>query len=149
MSSFSTIACYAALSSCSREDILHAYARMIAALIQRNRYKTCDTDTLCKDFKAYYGFSVPYHPMQTILFTCINFGFLTYNSSIHQFVPDYAHIDEEDFMDIVEKTDQKYREILAQFKIFLQQEYNIYSSDEDMGDKILAFIERYGIKTNP
>ena len=116
MSSFSTIACYAALSSCSREDILHAYARMIAALIQRNRYKTCDTDTLCKDFKAYYGFSVPYHPMQTILFTCINFGFLTYNSSIHQFVPDYAHIDEEDFMDIVEKTDQKYREILAQFK---------------------------------
>lgn len=71
MSSFSTIACYAALSSCSREDILHAYARMIAALIQRNRYKTCDTDTLCKDFKAYYGFSVPYHPMQTILFTCI------------------------------------------------------------------------------
>ena len=147
MSSFSTIACYAALSSCSREDILHAYARMIAALIQRNRYKTCDTDTLCKDFKAYYGFSVPYHPMQTILFTCINFGFLTYNSSIHQFVPDYAHIDEEDFMDIVEKTDQKYREILAQFKIFLQQEYNIYSSDEDMGDKILAFIERYGIKT--
>ena len=147
MSSFSTIACYAALSSCSREDILHAYARMIAALIQRNRYKTCDTDTLCKDFKAYYGFSVPYHPMQTILSTCINFGFLTYNSSIHQFVPDYAHIDEEDFMDIVEKTDQKYREILAQFKIFLQQEYNIYSSDEDMDDKILAFIERYGIKT--
>lgn len=73
MSSFSTIACYAALSSCSREDILHAYARMIAALIQRNRYKTCDTDTLCKDFKAYYGFSVPYHPMQTILSTCINF----------------------------------------------------------------------------
>ena len=71
MSSFSTIACYAALSSCSREDILHAYARMIAALIQRNRYKTCDTDTLCKDFKAYYGFSVPYQPMQTILFTCI------------------------------------------------------------------------------
>lgn len=147
MSSFSTIACYAALSSCSREDILHAYARMIAALIQRNRYKTCDIDTLCKDFKAYYGFSVPYHPMQTILSTCINFGFLTYNSSIHQFVPDYAHIDEEDFMDIVEKTDQKYREILARFKIFLQQEYNIYSSDEDMGDKILAFIERYGIKT--
>ena len=50
-------------------------------------------------------------------------------------------------MDIVEKTDQKYREILARFKVFLQQEYNIYSSDEDMGDKILAFIERYGIKT--
>lgn len=68
MSSFSTIACYAALSSCSREDILHAYARMIAALIQRNRYKTCDTDTLCKDFKAYYGFSVPYHPMQTSVY---------------------------------------------------------------------------------
>lgn len=147
MSSFSTIACYAALSSCSREDILHAYARMIAALIQSKQYKTCDVDTICKDFSAYYGFSVPYHPMQTILSTCIDLGFLAYNSSIHQFVPDYAHIDEEDFMDIVEKTDQKHREILSRFKDFLQQEYNIYSSDEDMDEKILAFIERYGIKT--
>ena len=147
MSSFSTIACYAALSSCSREDILHAYARMIAALIQCKKYKTCDVDTICKDFSAYYGFSVPYHPMQTILSTCMDLGILAYNSSIHQFVPDYAHIDEEDFMDIVEKTNQKYREILSRFKVFLQQEYNIYSSDEDMDDKILAFIERYGIKT--
>lgn len=118
MSSFSTIACYAALSSCSREDILHAYARMIAALIQRNRYKTCDIDTLCKDFKAYYGFSVPYHPMQTILSTCINFGFLTYNSSIHQFVPDYAHIDEEDFMDIVEKQTKNIEKSLLDSKFF-------------------------------
>lgn len=147
MSSFSTIACYAALSSCSREDILHAYARMIVALIRSKRYKTFDVDILCKDFKAYYGFSVPYHPMQTILSTCMELGFLTYNSPIHQFVPDYAHIDEEDFMDIVEKTDQKYQEILSRFKDFLQQEYKIYSSDEDLGDKILAFIERYGIKT--
>ena len=147
MSSFSTIACYAALSSCSREDILHAYARMIAALIQSKKYKTCDVDTICKDFSAYYGFSVPYHPMQTILSTCMDLGFLAYNSSIHQFVPDYAHIGEEDFMDIVEKTDQKHREILSRFKDFLQQEYDIYSSDEDMDEKILAFIERYGIKT--
>ena len=118
MSSFSTIACYAALSSCSKEDILHAYARMIAALIQSKKYKTFNVEAICKDFNAYYGFSVPYHPMQTILSTCMDLGFLTYNSSIHQFVPDYSHIDEEDFMDIVEKTDQKYREILSRFKVF-------------------------------
>lgn len=107
MSSFSTIACYAALSSCSRENILHAYARMIVALIQSMRYKTCDIYTLCKDFENYYGFSVPYHPMQIIVSTCINSGFLTYNSSIHQFIPDYTHIDQEDFMDIVKKNRAK------------------------------------------
>lgn len=147
MSSFSTIACYAALTSCSQSDIVGAYARMVAALIREKRYDACTPEGLSEGFYRQYGFTLPYHPMQTIINECINLGFLTYNSSTHQCTPNYSRIDCEDFMDIVEKKDSEYKLIIDEFRTYLIDTYDLHSSDEDLNDMILAFVERYGIKT--
>lgn len=85
MSSFSSVACYAALSSCTQKDILSAYARMVAALVQKNKYQKCEAERLVIDFEALYGFKVPYHPMRTIMDQCVRLGFFTYNSAAHSF----------------------------------------------------------------
>lgn len=148
MSSFYTIACYAALTACSQSDIIAAYARMVAALIRKKRYDLCTAEILSADFKQQYGFPVPYHPMQTIMDECIKLGFLTYNSSIHQCIPNYNCIDCEDFMDIVEEKNLEFGHIISEFNDYLIDTYGIHSSSDDLNDKILAFIERYGIKAS-
>lgn len=147
MKSFSTIACYAALKSCSKDDILLAYARMLAALIQRRRYKTINVETLCRDFETYYGFGIPYHPMLTIERECIKYGFLTYNNSVHQYVPNYECIDKEDFMKIVEQKSIEHQGIVRLFQKHLSDTYNLFVSEEEANEQMLAFIERYGIRT--
>lgn len=147
MNSFSSIACYAALKNLSQNSIINAYVRMISALVKKKRYTECKVQTMCDDFLDYYGFELPYHPMQTIINECIKQDYLTYNSSTHHVFPNYELIDKEDFMQIVEQKDSTYQAILEEFKQFLIDEYNIYSSREELNDRILAFIERYGIKS--
>ena len=78
MSSFSAVACYSALSSCSKEDILSAYARMVAFLVRKKGYRQCEAEELVKDFESMYGFKIPYHPMRTIMNQCAKLGYLTY-----------------------------------------------------------------------
>lgn len=147
MSAFSSIACYSALRACSKDDILSAYARMVAALVQKKRYERCEAEVLCSDFEVMYGFEIPYHPMCTIMKQCEQFGYFTYNSSSHAFFPNFDSIDSEDFLDIIQKKDDEYKKLLAEFNEFLINQHDIHSSQEDLDEKIRAFIERYGIKS--
>lgn len=147
MSTFSTTSCYAALSSCSKSDVFQAYSRMLIALVQINRYTECDSEKLSQDFESYYGFALPYHPMQTIINECIKSGHFTYNSSTYQCFPNYAVIDQEDFMDIVKRKDLEYKTLLQHFGDFLVKTHGLHCSEEDLDEKIHAFVERYGIKT--
>ena len=146
-SSFSTVACYASLTSCANTGILNAYARMLAMLIQVKRYETCDIDTLCADFNEYFGIHIPYHPMQTIINECIALGYLHHNPATHQLTPDYALIDEEGFGKTMEDKSNEYRNILIQFDRFLSEKYKIHDSFEALNERVWAFVERYGIKT--
>lgn len=70
MASFSSMACCSALSSCSKEDILSAYARMVAFLVQKKKYHKCEAEELTIDFEKMYGFTIPFHPMRTIMDQC-------------------------------------------------------------------------------
>lgn len=147
MSTFSSSVCYAALYVFSNKNLLEAYARMVAALVQKQRFEVCDISLICDSFNSFYGFSVPYHPMQTIINECIKLDFFTYNTSTHKCLPNYAVIDEEDFMNILEQKNCEYQRVLNQFSDFLINNHSIHSSPEDLNEKILAFIERYGLKT--
>lgn len=146
MASFSSMACYSALSSCSKEDILYAYARMVAFLVQKKKYNKCEAEKLTVDFQKMYGFTIPYHPMRTIMDQCVQLGYLTYNSSLHVFFPNYERIDSDDFSNILQEKDNEYQELLKRFGAFLIEQHNLHSSHEDLDDRIHAFIERYGIK---
>lgn len=148
MSTFSTTSCYAALSSCSKSDVFQAYSRMLIALVRVNRYGECNSEELSRDFESYYGFALPYHPMQTIIGECIKSGHFTYNSSTYQCFPNYAAIDQEDFMDIVKRKDSEYKMLLQGFGDYLVKTHDLHCSEEDLDEKIHAFVERYGIKTN-
>lgn len=147
MSTFSTTSCYAALSSCAKSDVLKAYSRMLIALVQHKRYAECDAEEMCRDFKAYYGFALPYHPMKAIIDECIKSGHFIYNSSTYQYFPDYDAISQEDFLDIVKKKDLEYETLLQDFGGFLIKTHNMHCSKEDLDEKIHAFVERYGVKT--
>ena len=146
MSSFSAVACYSALSSCSKKDILSAYARMVAFLVRKKGYRQCETEELVKDFESMYGFRVPYHPMRTIMNECAKLGYLTYNPSIYAFFPNYECINADDFLDIIQAKDSEYKKLLDQFGAFLIEQHSLHSSMEDLDERICAFIERYGIK---
>lgn len=146
MSKFSTISCYAALSSTSQEDVMTAYARMVAAVVLQKKYKKCDTITLCKDFKESYGFELSYHPMQTVVDKCIELGHFTYNRQTRELIPNYSVIDSEGFMDIVREKDNEYAKLLDSFGAYLESVHKLHCSDDDLNNRVLAFIERVGVK---
>lgn len=147
MSSFSAIACYSALSVCSKEDVIAAYARMVASIVQEKRYDKCDPDVLCADFEAMYGFPVPYHPMKTIMEYCAHLKFFTYNAKARAFFPIYDNIDKEDFINVVKQKDVEYKKLLDSFSAFLVEQHSMHCAKEDLDERIRAFIERYGIKS--
>lgn len=147
MSSFSSVACYSALSSCSKENILTAYARMVAFLVQQKKYTLCNTEELSNDFEIMYGFKIPYHPMRTIMNQCAQLGYLSYNSTTYSFYPDYECINADNFLKIIQEKDAEYQKLLDRFGAFLIERHSIHSSKEDLDYRIRAFIERYGIKT--
>ena len=147
MSSFSSVACYAALSSCTKDDILSAYARMVAALVQKNKYQKCEAERLVTDFENLYGFKVPYHPMRTIMDQCVRLRFFKYSPAAHSFFPDFSMIAKDDFVSIINAKENNYKELLEQFGKFLISRHSIYSSPEDLDERIRAFIERFGIKS--
>ena len=147
MSSFSAIACYSALSVCSKEDVIAAYARMVASIVQEKRYDKCDPNVLCADFEAMYGFPVPYHPMKTIMEYCAHLKFFTYNAKARAFFPIYDNIDKEDFINVVKQKDVEYKKLLDSFSAFLVEQHSLHCAKEDLDERIRAFIERYGIKS--
>lgn len=147
MSTFSAIACYSALSVCSKEDVIAAYARMVASMAQKKRYVKCDANVLCSDFEKMYGFPVPYHPMITIMEYCTHLQFFTYNAAAHAFFPNYDKIDTEDFINVVKQKDVEYKKLLDSFSAFLVEQHSMHCSKEDLDERIRAFIERYGIKS--
>ena len=147
MSSFSAIACYSALSVCSKEDVIAAYARMVASIVQEKRYDKCDPNVLCADFEAMYGFPVPYHPMKTIMEYCAHLKFFTYNAKARAFFPIYDNIDKEDFINVVKQKDVEYKKLLDSFSAFLVEQHSMHCAKEDLDERIRAFIERYGIKS--
>ena len=110
MSSFSSVACYAALSSCTKDDILSAYARMVAALVQKNKYQKCEAERLVTDFENLYGFKVPYHPMRTIMDQCVRLRFFKYSPAAHSFFPDFSMIAKDDFVSIINAKENNYKE---------------------------------------
>lgn len=146
MSSFSSVACYSALSCCSKDDILTAYARMVAFLVQKKKYCRCEAEELANDFEAMYGFRIPYHPMRTIMNHCTKLGYFTYNPSLFAFFPNFERINADNFSTIIQAKDIGYKRLLEQFGAFLVEKHHIHSSQEDLDERIRAFIERYGIK---
>ncbi len=146
MPKFSTISCYAALSCTSQEDVMTAYARMVAAIVQQKKYKKCDIKTLCQDFKAGYGFELTYHPMQTVVQKCIELGHFTHDKHTNELTPNYSVIDREGFMGIVKEKNDEYAALLNAFGSYLESTHGIHSSEDDLNDRVLAFIERFGIK---
>lgn len=146
MSSFSSVACYSALSSCSKDNILTAYARMVAFLVQQKKYVQCDAEELANDFEIMFGFKIPYHPMRTIMNQCAQLGYFTYNPTLYTFFPNYECINDDNFLGIIQEKNNEYNKLLDHFNAFLIEQHNIYSSKEDLDDRIRAFIERYGIK---
>ena len=160
MSTFSAIACYSALSACSKEDVLNAYARMVASIVQKKRYDQCDANVLCVDFEEMYGFPVPFHPMKTIMEYCAYLGFFTYNTAAHAFFPNYDNIDKEDFIMLydaevavgIEMKDINIdKNDLFQAKQYLLALQNNYHKTDDISTIItekLAHIHQLEVKQN-
>lgn len=145
MSSFSTMSCYAALSACTGNDILSAYARMVCSLIQEKHYETCDAKQLSLDFQEKYGFSLPYHPMLTVMNECIKLKFLKSVKGAHYCIPDYEVIDKENFQSILLDKEKAYLSLENEFSTYILEKYSIVCAPEEINKKIVSFFEHYSL----
>ncbi len=147
MSTFSRVACYATLTTCSQKDVISAYARMVAYIATQKKYRKCTAEQLVKDFEDFYKFRVPYHPMCTIMNQCVKLDLFTYNSLSHSYSPNYNCSDNDDFFTIIQGKEAEYKKLLERFSDFLIKKYNKFYSPEALDEEIRAFIEGSGIKT--
>lgn len=145
MDSFAINSCYAVLSAYSSNTPLRAFLELVIALVDEKKYTELDPQTMSVDFQKKYDFSLPYHPMQTVIRLGIDEKYFEYNSSLKKVYPIWSAINSEEFMKLLHQKDAEYNNILSDFDLFLQDKYSLHSSKEDLSDQIQAFIQRYGL----
>lgn len=103
-STFSTTACYSVLSMYAGESssmLSSALLKMVIALIDYKKYAELDPKTMSQDFYNYYGFSLPYHPMQSIIQLGIKEQYFEYNLLLKKVFPISGRIDSGDYMELI------------------------------------------------
>jgi len=145
MASLSSIYCYAALSACADGEPKKAFLRMVVELVFEKKYREIKAQSLVRDFQKRFEFELPYHPMQTIIDLGIKTGFFEYNSSLKKVFPVMERISSEDFAMVAEQKCKEYKVLLQNFGLYLQKTHNLFCSEEDLSDKVQAFIGRHGL----
>lgn len=150
MNSFSVNSCYSVLSACSEKALPDAILEMVVALVDEKKYNKLDPQTMSRDFKIKFKFPLPYHPMQTIIQLGIDKGLFEYIPSLEGARPIWTAIDSGEFMSLLNQKDAEYSSLLDSFDKYLQDEYSLYCSREDLSDQVQSFIRGYGLisKTN-
>lgn len=143
--SFSTNACYAVLSTCSEEGVLHAFLKLVIALVVEKGYVKLDPQSMVRDFETKYGFSLPYHPMQTVIQLGIDEEYFVYNTALKAVYTTKKAAENGAFMEMLAQQEAAYNRLLKSFGNYLCEKHNLFCSRQELSDKIHAFIYRYGL----
>ena len=150
-STFSTTACYSLLSMYAGESssmLSSALLKMVIALIDYKKYSELDPKTMSQDFYNYYGFSLPYHPMQSIIQLGIKEQYFEYNLLLKKVFPIPGRIDSGDYMELISRKNAEYLQLIEGFDNYLKEKYSLHCSKEELSDHIQVFIQRYGLVSN-
>lgn len=147
MSMFSLQCCYAALTAYASEGggLLDAILQMVIVVVDERKYKRLDVQEIVKDFEKRFHFTVPYHPMQMVIGLGIDKGYFEYNSALDERYPIWEAINSGEFMKTFTQKESEYESLLTGFDGYLQQQYNMYCSREDLSNQVQAFIQRDGL----
>ena len=138
--SFSTNACYAVLSTCSEEGVLHAFLKLVIALVVEKGYVKLDPQSMVRDFETKYGFSLPYHPMQTVIQLGIDEEYFVYNTALKAVYTTKKAAENGAFMEMLAQQEAAYNRLLKSFGNYLCEKHNLFCSRQELSDKIHAFI---------
>jgi hypothetical protein len=128
-----------------QRDFIDIFVLLIITLFNRKKYDFADTDDLiiCADFEAEFGFSMPYHPMITVLKRAKKQGYFT--RSHGRFYPVWEKIELDDISEIAGDQEAKHRHVIAEFLQFCADEYDETLSEEDADKAFISFLRDHDL----
>lgn len=128
-----------------QRDFIDIFVLLIITLFNRKKYHFADTDNLiiCADFQAEFGFSIPYHPMITVLKRAKKRGYFTRTHG--KFYPVWEKIERDDISEIAEDQEEKHKYVIAEFLQFCSHEYDETLSEEDAAKAFISFLRDHDL----
>jgi hypothetical protein len=128
-----------------QRDFIDIFVLFIITLFNRKGYDFADSDDLviCADFEAEFGFSLPYHPMITVLKRATKHGY--FKRSYGKFYPVWDKIKQDDISEIAEEQEAKHKYIIEDFVQFCADEYDETLSREDADKALISFLRDHDL----
>ena len=128
-----------------QRDFIDLFVLLIITLFNRKKYDFVDIDNpaICEDFRTEFGFSIPYHPMITVLKRAKKRGYFTRRH--RRFYPVWDKIRRDDISEIAEEQEAKHRHIIAEFLQYCADEFGETLSDEDADKVFISFLRDHDL----
>jgi len=128
-----------------KRDSIDLFVFLIITLFNRKKYDFADIDdlTICADFRAEFGFSIPYHPMITVLKRAAKNGYFTRRHG--KFYPVWDKIRRDDISEIAKDQETKYGHVIAEFLQYCANEFGETLSEVDADKAFISFLRDHDL----
>ena len=112
---------------CKKQDYIESFVPFVVTLINKNKYTTIDTATICEDFQSEFGLIIPDYPMMTILRRVKSRGFIKILAG-GTLSPVWKKIKEKEFSELSKKQIRIHEKVISEFIKFSKQQkikYNV------------------------
>lgn len=129
----------------NRKDYIDNFVPFILNLVFKNSYDVIDLTTLREDFKKEYGLILPLAPLVVILKRAVKQGYLVKKE--HQYLPVLNRIVDDNFSLISQNQERKLNQVVAEFKNFTKNKFEITISTEEAEAYLLKFLRNEDLNT--
>jgi len=128
-----------------RKDYIENFIPFAVTLMNQKNYGVIDVNTVCRDFKAEYGLSMPYHPMMAVLQRAMQRGYIIRRKGDRQYVPIMERVAADDFTGVAIDQERKYKKAINEFLQFCEENYGETLSEEEAEATFISFLKDHDL----
>ena len=127
----------------NKRDYIENFVPFIATLIKKRGYEQLDVKTVCADFAAEFGLSIPYHPMQTVLIRARKRGLLKKYSGVY--VPIKDKVLEHEFSGSAKDQMRKQEKVIKEIGCFASEKYSYEMPRDRAESAFVSFLKEHDL----
>lgn len=116
----------------NKKNFLDFYIPMVAECIRVSGSEHIEESQIAEELKKIFGIKLPLHVIHSTLKRLKKKQYLTYDSSMQMYRPNYTVLDESNFKEIQTKVLENHAYLIKELKQFLKIEYNEILSYEQV-----------------
>lgn len=139
----SSLAMLTSVLKTDNKDYIEIFLPFIATLIKKKNYTTVQTDILLSDFKEEFGFSIPFHPMQSILTRAKKKGIISKERG--KFTPVNEKVCEYEFSSASKNQIRQHEKLISEINSYARDKHNYTITRERTENVLVSFLKKHDL----